>query len=76
MLGFKSFHAANVLAGIELMHLIRTDPFAIDGAGALFTDSILDVGATGLSSIIRDHSSLGEIRLPLNNCEKSASFYR
>jgi putative transposase len=32
MLGFKSFRAAsNVLAGIELMHMIRKDQFAIDG---------------------------------------------
>jgi len=33
MLGFKSFCAAvNVLAGIELMHMIRKGQFAIDGA--------------------------------------------
>ena len=32
MLGFKSFRAAaNVLAGIELMHMIRKGQFAIDG---------------------------------------------
>lgn len=32
MLGFKSFHAAaNVLAGIELMHMIRKDQFRIEG---------------------------------------------
>jgi len=32
MLGFKSFRAAsNVLAGIELMHMIRKGRFAIDG---------------------------------------------
>jgi len=31
MLGFKSFRAAaNVLAGIELMHMIRKGQFAID----------------------------------------------
>lgn len=33
MLDFKSFRsAAYVLAGIELMHMIRKDQFAIDGA--------------------------------------------
>ena len=33
MLGFKSFRsAANVLAGIELMHILRKGQFAIDGA--------------------------------------------
>jgi transposase-like protein len=32
MLGFKSFRAAaNVLAGVELMHMIRKGQFAIDG---------------------------------------------
>jgi putative transposase len=32
MLGFKSFYAAaNVLAGIELMHMIRKDQFRIEG---------------------------------------------
>jgi putative transposase len=36
MLGFKSFHAAgSVLAGIELMHMIRKGQFAIDGAEAM-----------------------------------------
>jgi transposase-like protein len=33
MLGFKSFRAAtNVLAGVELMHMIRKGQFVIDGA--------------------------------------------
>ncbi|GGE83844.1 hypothetical protein GCM10008020_30900 [Massilia psychrophila] len=33
MLGFKSFRSAgNVLAGVELMHMIRKGQFAIDGA--------------------------------------------
>jgi putative transposase len=33
MLNFKSFRAAaSVLAGIELMHMIRKGQFAIDGA--------------------------------------------
>ena len=32
MLNFKSFHAArSVLAGVELMHMIRKGQFAIDG---------------------------------------------
>ncbi|MBD8544435.1 hypothetical protein IFU01_15365 [Oxalobacteraceae sp. CFBP 8763] len=36
MLGFKSFHAAgSVLAGIELMHMIRKGQFAIDSAEAM-----------------------------------------
>ena len=36
MLGFKSFRAAgNVLAGVELMHMIRKDQFAFDGAAAM-----------------------------------------
>jgi len=36
MLGFKSFRAAsNVLAGIELMHMIRKGQFAIDGAATM-----------------------------------------
>jgi putative transposase len=34
-LGFKSFRtAANVLAGIELMHIIRKGPFVVDGAAS------------------------------------------
>jgi putative transposase len=33
MLGFKSFYAAaNVLAGVELMHMIRKRQFTIDSA--------------------------------------------
>jgi transposase-like protein len=36
MLGFKSFRSAgNVLAGIELMHMIRKGQFAIDGAASM-----------------------------------------
>jgi putative transposase len=36
MLGFKSFRSAsNVLAGIELMHMIRKRQFAIDSAAAM-----------------------------------------
>ena len=37
MLNFKSFRsAAGVLAGIELMHMIRKDKFAIVGAHTMF----------------------------------------
>ena len=36
MLGFKSFHAAkNVLAGIELMHMIRKGQLNVDGCEEL-----------------------------------------
>ena len=36
MLNFKSFRVAHcVLAGIELMHMIRKGQFAIDGADAM-----------------------------------------
>ena len=36
MLNFKSFRSAgSVLAGIELIHIIRKGQFAIDGAGAM-----------------------------------------
>jgi len=36
MLNFKSFRSAgSVLAGIELMHMIRKGQFAIDGAAAM-----------------------------------------
>ena len=36
MLNFKSFRAASsVLAGVELMHMIRKGQFAIDGADAM-----------------------------------------
>ena len=36
MLNFKSFRSANsVLAGIELMHMIRNGQFAIDGGDAM-----------------------------------------
>jgi putative transposase len=36
MLGFKSFHAAaNVLAGIELMHMIRKGQMAMAGCEGL-----------------------------------------
>lgn len=36
MMGFKSFQAAaNVLAGIELIHMIRKNQFAIDGAATI-----------------------------------------
>ena len=36
MLNFKSFRAAgSVLAGIELMHMIRKGQFAINGANAM-----------------------------------------
>jgi transposase-like protein len=36
MLGFKSFRAAaNVLAGAELMHMIRKGQFVIDGTASM-----------------------------------------
>ena len=36
MLNFKSFRSAgSVLAGIELIHMIRKGQFAIDGADAM-----------------------------------------
>jgi putative transposase len=36
MLSFKSFRAAaNVLAGVELMHMIRKGQFVIDGAASM-----------------------------------------
>ena len=36
MLNFKSFRAAgSVLAGVELMHMIRKGHFAIDGADTM-----------------------------------------
>lgn len=36
MLGFKSFRsAANVLAGVEFMHMIRKGQFAVDGTAAM-----------------------------------------
>ena len=36
MLNFKSFHAGrSVLAGVELMHMIRKGQFAGDGAQAI-----------------------------------------
>ena len=36
MLNFKSFHAArSVLAGVELMHMIRKGQFSIDGAAVM-----------------------------------------
>lgn len=36
MLGFKSFRAAaNVLAGVELMHMIRKGQFVIDGTASM-----------------------------------------
>ncbi len=40
MLNFKSFRSAgNVLAGVELMHMIRKGQFVIDGVGTTsFTD--------------------------------------
>ena len=43
MLNFKSFPATgSVLAGIELMHMIRKNHFAIDGAEAMsFADNFL-----------------------------------
>ncbi len=36
MLNFKSFHATgSVLAGVELMHMIRKSQFAINGTNAM-----------------------------------------
>jgi putative transposase len=36
MMSFKSFRAAaNVLAGVELMHLIRKGQFVVDGAASM-----------------------------------------
>ena len=42
MLNFKSFRSAgSVLAGIELMHMIRKGQFTIDGADAIsFADQL------------------------------------
>lgn len=43
-LGFKSFHAAaSVLAGIELMHMIRKGQFAVRGAGIPVTDQFCEL---------------------------------
>jgi transposase-like protein len=46
MLGFKSFRAAaNVLAGVELMHMIRKGQFVIDGAATMsFADQYYAFG--------------------------------
>ena len=46
MLGFKSFHAAkNVLAGIELMHMIREGQLNMDDSGELsFADQFYAPG--------------------------------
>jgi putative transposase len=46
MLGFKSFRAAgNVLAGVELMHIIRKAQFVIDGAASMsFADQFYMLG--------------------------------
>jgi transposase-like protein len=50
MLNFKSFRAAgSVLAGIELIHMIRKGQFVIDGAEAM---SFADQFST-LAGIIR-----------------------
>jgi putative transposase len=39
MLGFKSFRAARaILAGIELMHMIRKNKFMLKGEGMSFAD--------------------------------------
>ncbi|PIL41922.1 IS6 family transposase, partial [Massilia eurypsychrophila] len=49
-LNFKSFRSAgSVLAGIELMHMIRKGQFAIDGADAMsFADQF-----SALAGIVR-----------------------
>ena len=48
MLNFKSFWSAgSVLAGIELMHIIRKDQFAIDGAKVMsFADQFSALAGT------------------------------
>ncbi len=39
MLGFKSFRAGNaILAGVELMHMIRKGQFTLKGEGISFAD--------------------------------------
>jgi transposase-like protein len=39
MLGFKSFRAAReILAGVELMHMIRKGQFMLNGEGMSFAD--------------------------------------
>ena len=53
MLGFKSFRSArSVLAGIELMHMIRKGQFIIEGCdGMSFCRPILYVGRTSPSGV-------------------------
>ena len=41
MLGFKSFRcAARVIAGVELMHMIRKSQFAVDGSVMSFANQV------------------------------------
>jgi hypothetical protein len=53
MLNFKSFRAAgSVLAGVELMHMIRKGQFAIDGTNTnVVRRAILCLGRNGPSSL-------------------------
>lgn len=68
MLNFKSFRAAgSVLAGIEMIHMIRKGQFAIDGADAMsLADQFL--GWQGWSVALDKDSALpGRFRLSFNN---------
>jgi putative transposase len=49
MLGFKSFRAASsVLAGVELMHMIRKGQFVIDGTTPMsFADQFYALAGLG-----------------------------
>ena len=74
MLGFKSFRSAgNVLAGIELMPMIRQGQFTIDGAAVMsFADRFIRWQGK-CAQCKRRHAQHGKIRARLNTATGPSS---
>ncbi len=68
MLGVKFFQSAkNLLAGIELMHMIRKGQLKMEGVDAMsFAGPVLCPGRKNPSNL-RDRTRLSKIRLALAN---------
>ena len=73
MLNFKSFQAArNVLAGIELMHMIRKGQLLLEGCTELsFAKQFYALAGKIPSRLRGEHPFLPQMRLPTGNATES-----
>jgi AraC-like DNA-binding protein len=65
--GLRFRAAANVLAGAELMHMIRKGQFTIGGVGTSVADRFYALSGLVRPALSRGNARHGKIRLALNN---------